>query len=236
MANTKFATAPNSCELNKQLNRNWALQVKPVGADPAEYKFVRGVTSLSPNIETSTVDASDIDSNGWTSEEKTSRSLTVSVEGQFARKGDLDLLTEDQQLLKMTGEELGADGKVDFRVWRTDIDEGWEGTATNSFTSGSGGANDLRTFTSDLKSSCEPTRIHSVAKGSERKESEPVNVEELLSVIHPKGVPAEEGSNNESGETDSETGAAGESAGGSEAGVAESEAGSEAGTEPGAAA
>ena len=34
MANTKFATAPNSCELNKQLNRNWALQVKPVGADP----------------------------------------------------------------------------------------------------------------------------------------------------------------------------------------------------------
>lgn len=220
MANTKFATAPNSCELNKQLNRNWALQVKPVGADPAEYKFVRGVTSLSPNIETSTVDASDIDSNGWTSEEKTSRSLTVSVEGQFARKGDLDLLTEDQQLLKMTGEELGADGKVDFRTWRTDIDEGWEGTATNSFTSGSGGANDLRTFTSDLKSSCEPTRIHSVAKGSERKESEPVDVEELLSVIHPKGVPAEEGSNDESGETDSETGAAA----------------SEAGSEPGAAA
>ena len=188
MAKTKFATAPNSCELNKQLNRNCALQVKPVGADPAEYKFVRGVTSLSMNIETSTVDSSDIDSNGWTSEEKTFRSLTVSVEGQFARKGDLDLLTEDQQLLKMTGEELGADGKVDFRVWRTDIDEGWEGTATNSFTSGSGGANDLRTFTSDLKSSCEPTRIHSVKKGAERKESEPVDVEELLSVIHPKGA------------------------------------------------
>ena len=215
MANTKFATAPNSCELNKQLNRNWALQVKPVGADPAEYKFVRGVTSLSPNIETSTVDASDIDSNGWTSEEKTSRSLTVSVEGQFARKGDLDLLTEDQQLLKMTGEELGADGKVDFRVWRTDIDEGWEGTATNSFTSGSGGANDLRTFTSDLKSSCEPTRIHSVAKGGERKKSEPVDVEELLSVIHPKGVPAEE---NTSGESGASTG--GNTAGGSESGAA----------------
>lgn len=215
MANTKFATAPNSCELNKQLNRNWALQVKPVGADPAEYKFVRGVTSLSPNIETSTVDASDIDSNGWTSEEKTSRSLTVSVEGQFARKGDLDLLTEDQQLLKMTGEELGADGKVDFRVWRTDIDEGWEGTATNSFTSGSGGANDLRTFTSDLKSSCEPTRIHSVAKGGERKESEPVDVEELLSVIHPKGVSAEE---NTAGESGASTG--GNTARGAEAGAA----------------
>lgn len=223
MANNKFATAPNSCELNKQLNRNCALQVKPVGADPAEYKFVRGVTSLSMNIETSTVDASDIDSNGWTSEEKVSRSLTVSVEGQFARKGDLDLLTEDQQLLKMTGEELGADGKVDFRVWRTDIDEGWEGTATNSFTSGSGGANDLRTFTSDLKSSCEPTRIHSVVKGGERKESEPVDVDELLSVIHPKGaanVKPEDDSTVETGDVES---------GGtdSETGSAESEAGSE---------
>ena len=187
MAIAKYATAPNSCELNKQLNRGWALQVKPVGADPAEYKFVRGVTSLSPNIETSTVDASDIDSNGWTSEEKTSRSLTISVEGQYARKGDLDLLTEDQQLLKVTGEELGADGKVDFRTWRTDIDEGWEGTATNSFTSGSGGANDLRTFNSDLKSSCEPTRIHSVEIGAEKKASVPIDEKELLAVLRPKG-------------------------------------------------
>jgi|GEM_PF-1960189 len=220
MANTKFATAPNSCELNKQLNRNWALQVKPVGADPAEYKFVRGVTSLSPNIETSTVDASDIDSNGWTSEEKTSRSLTVSVEGQFARKGDLDLLTEDQQLLKMTGEELGADGKVDFRTWRTDIDEGWEGTATNSFTSGSGGANDLRTFTSDLKSSCEPTRIHSVAKGDERKESKPVDVEELLSVIHPKGAANVGSGENTAGGTNSGASTGGNTARGAESGAA----------------
>ncbi|OFN17801.1 hypothetical protein HMPREF2604_07620 [Corynebacterium sp. HMSC055A01] len=195
MAIAKYATAPNSCELNKQLNRGWALQVKPVGADPAEYKFVRGVTSLGVNIETNTVDASDIDSNGWASEEKTSRSLTISVEGQFARKGDLDLLTEDQQLLKVTGEELGSDGKVDFRTWRTDIDEGWEGTATNSFTSGSGGANDLRTFTSDLKSSCEPTRIHSVKKGEEKKESTPVDVDELLKIIRPKGAAGVESRN-----------------------------------------
>ena len=192
MAIAKYATAPNSCELNKQLNRGWALQVKPVGADPAEYKFVRGVTSLSPNIETNTVDASDIDSNGWTSEEKTSRSHTVSVEGQYARKGDLDLLTEDQQLLKVTGEELGADGKVDFRTWRTDIDEGWEGTATNSFTSGSGGANDMRTFTSDLKSSCEPTRIHSVKKGEEKEASVPIDEDELRKIIRPKGGAAAE--------------------------------------------
>lgn len=188
MAIAKYATAPNSCELNKQLNRGWVLQVKPVGSDASEYKFVRGLTSLSPNIETNTVDASDIDSNGWTSEIKTSRSLTVSVEGQFARKGDLDLLTEDQQLLKYTGEELGDFGKVDFRIWRSDIDEGWEGTANNSFKSGSGGANDLRTFTSDLKSACEPTRIHSVKVGDEKKPSEKIDEEEILKAITPKGV------------------------------------------------
>lgn len=191
---TKFASAPNSCELNKQLNRGWALQVKPVGADPAEYKFVRGLTSLSPNIETNEVDATDLDSNGWSSDMKTSRSLTVKCEGQYARKGDLDLLTEDQQLLKITGEEIGSDGKVDFRVWRTDVDEGWEGTATNKFTSGSGGANDLRTFTADLKSSCEPTRIHSVEKGSENAVSVPVDEAELKKIIYPAGTaPVEEG-------------------------------------------
>ncbi|WP_288855612.1 phage tail tube protein [uncultured Corynebacterium sp.] len=184
---TKFASAPNSCELNKQLNRGWALQVKPVGADPKEYKFARGLTSLSPNIETNEVDATDLDSNGWSSDLKTSRSLTVSCEGQYARKGDLDLLTEDQQLLKITGEEIGADGKIDFRVWRTDVDEGWEGTATNKFTSGSGGANDLRTFTADLKSSCEPTRIHSVAKGADKKASEPFDEAELKKIIYPAG-------------------------------------------------
>lgn len=187
MAATKFASAPNSCELNKQLNRGWALQIKPVGADPLEYKFVRGLTSLSPNIETNEVDATDLDSNGWSSDMKTSRSLTVSAEGQYARKGDLDLLTEDQQLLKITGEEIGADGKIDFRVWRTDVDEGWEGTATNKFTSGSGGANDLRTFTSDLKSSCEPTRIHSVEKGAEHEASVPFDEAELKKIIYPAG-------------------------------------------------
>lgn len=221
MAIAKFATAPNSCELNKQLNRNWAVQVKPTGADAAEYKFVRGVTSLGVNIETNTVDASDIDSNGWASEEKTSRSLSVSIEGQFARKGDLDLLTEDQQLLKVTGEELGANGKVDFRVWRTDIDEGWEGTATNAFSSGTGGANDLRTFTADLKSSCEPTRIHSVKKGEEKKESTPIDEDELLKIIRPKGAATVESEAASTGDqTDPKPGAGTSGGDTSEAGAA----------------
>lgn len=187
MATGKFATPPNSCELNKLLTRGWVLQVKPVGAAPSEYKFVRGATSIDVNIETSTVDATDLDSGGWASDIKTSRSLTVAVTGQYVRKGDLDLLSEDQVLLKYSGEELGDLGKIDFRVWRSDVDEGWEGTASNNFQAGSGDANGLRTFTSNLKSACAPTRIHSVEKGAEGTASVEIDEEELLSVLTPTG-------------------------------------------------
>lgn len=191
MAAKKYAAAPNSCELNKQLNGNWAAQIKPHGAAPTEYKFLRGLTSVNVNVETSTVDSSDIDSGEWTSEEKTGRSLTLNLEGQYARKGDLPLLTEDQVLLKLSGEEVGQYGKVDFRVWRTDIDEGWEGTATNSFSSGSGGKSDLRTFTSDLKASCAPWRIHSVEEGKATEASVLVDEEELLATLAPSGATGE---------------------------------------------
>lgn len=190
MATKKFATPPNSCELNKLLTRGWVAQVKPVGADPSEYKFVRGATGIDVNIETSTVDATDLDSDGWASDIKTGRSLTIAINGQYVRKGDLDLLSEDQVLLKYSGEELGDLGKIDFRVWRSDIDEGWEGTASNNFQAGSGDANGLRTFTSNLKSACAPTRIHSVEKGSETKESKPLDEAELLKVLAPAGTPA----------------------------------------------
>ena len=185
-----FASAPNSCELNKLLNRNWAVQVKPVGAGPEEYRFVLGLTSVGVQVETTTVDSSDLNSDGWALEEKVGRALTINLEGQFARKGDLPLLSEDQRLLKYTGEELGSNGKVDFRAWRTDIDDGWEGTATNNFTTGAGGANELSTFTSALKSSCAPTRIHSVKKGQEKAASEVVPYDDVLKVLAPAGAAA----------------------------------------------
>lgn len=182
---TAFAKAPNSCELNKLLNRNWSVQIKPVGTDPANYKFVRGLTSVSVSTEKNAVDASDNDSEGWQAQEATSRTFKVSLEGQYAQKGQLPLLTEDQLLLKLTGEELGANGKVDVRVWRTDIDEGWESTVTNMFTSGGGAANDLRTFTAELQSVCAPTRIHSVEEGGEREASKPIDEEEAFAILRP---------------------------------------------------
>lgn len=180
-----FATAPNSCELNKLVNRNWNMQVKPSGSDPSNYRYVRGLTSLGVNVETSAVDSTDIDTGGWTTQEKTGRTLTIQADGQFAQKGNLPLLDESQQLLKVTGQETGLNGKLDVRVWRDDIDEGWESNCVNSWTEGTGGQAELRTFSAALSSSCKPTRIHSVEEGAELKKSVPVTDEEFLKALTP---------------------------------------------------
>ena len=169
------ATAPGSCELNKMLNRDWAIQVKPVGSDPSAYLFLRGIDSVNAIIETSAVDASDIDSGGWESQEKTSRKLTVMVKGKFARTNQAVGVEPSQRLLRETGEGLGAHGKIDVRVWRTDGDiEGWEFTATNLFKTDEGDANALRAFSAELQSSCAPRKILPVMVGGETKTSVPL--------------------------------------------------------------
>ena len=98
------------------------------------------------------------------------------------------MLDESQELLRVTGQEIGADGKVDVRVWRQDIDEGWETTAVNSWTEESGDANALRTFSAALQSVCAPVRIHSVKEGADKTESVPVDDKERLAIIRPRGA------------------------------------------------
>lgn len=183
-----IATAPNSCSYRDQLGRDWVIQLKPVGAAPEEYQFLMGLTSLAVNIETSAVDSTTIDANGWSGETKTGRSLTVQADGKFVVDRNLPVLPEVQQLLKVTGEELGGDGQVDIRVWRTDVSEGWEYTATNNYSTSGGDATGLRTFSAGLKSSCEPIRIESVTEGQEKAESVPVDMTEYLAITKPKGT------------------------------------------------
>lgn len=187
----EFQLMPNGCELRDQLGRDWAIQVKPVGADASEYMFLRGVTDLQVNIETQDTDSTTIDMQGWTGTTKISRSLTITAEGKFVSIDGLPVLEKSQELLYVSGGELGADGTVDVRVWRTDIDEGWEVTATNGFTTG-GGANELRTFTSTLTSNCAPTRIHSVEEGKGKEESKVVDMAEYLKVLRPGNAKAQD--------------------------------------------
>ncbi|CAB0543151.1 hypothetical protein D9B38_05485 [Corynebacterium diphtheriae] len=168
----EVAKAPGSCELNKMLNREWAVQIKRPGEGAEAWKFVRGMNSVSVNMETSTVDSSDIDSDGWESVEKTSRKLIVELKGAFARVGKATTIEPSHKLLRDTGKALGFEGKLDVRVWRTDgDDEAYELTATNEFSTESGESNALRNFSAKLQSSCAPREIKPVLKGAETKES-----------------------------------------------------------------
>lgn len=186
----EFQTMPNSCELRDQLGRDWAIQVKPVGAAASEYTYLKGITSLQVNIETTDTDSTTIDMQGWTGTTKISRALTIVAEGKFVAIDGQPILERSQELLKVSGEELGAAGTIDVRVWRTDVDEGWEVTATNAFSTA--GGNELRTFTSTLKSNCAPVRIHSVATGSGQEESERIDMDAYLKVLEPRGAGSED--------------------------------------------
>ena len=187
-----FAKAPNSCELNKQLNRGWAAQVKPKGTGPENWRFVRGATTINPVVTKNNVDATDLDSDGWESEIGTSRSLDIEITHQYVRQGDTDVLFPDQELLRYTGESLGSEGQLDVRVWRTDTDEGWEATFNNSYAPAGGDANGIREATANLKSSCAPTRIHSVEEGAERQDSVPFTDEELRARLRITPAPVTE--------------------------------------------
>jgi len=174
---------PNGCELRDQLGRDWAIQVKPVGSADDAWMYLKGVRDLQVNIETNDTDSTTIDMDGWTGTTKISRSLTITAEGKFVVVEGLAVLEKSQQLLKVTGEEIGSNGTIDVRVWRTDVDEGWEVTATNGFTT-SGGREDLRQFTSTLTSNCAPVRIHSVQEGAATKESVVIDMAEYLGVLN----------------------------------------------------
>lgn len=167
-----IATAPGSCDLNKMLNRDWAVQVKRKGSADTEWMFVRGLTSADVAIETSAVDTSDLDSKGWQSDLKTSRSITAALAGNFAVVHGEAKLDASQQLIYETGIELGSEGEIDVRAWRTDgTDEGWEFSGTNTYATTGGDANGVRGWTANIKATCAPKRIKPVLVGGETSES-----------------------------------------------------------------
>lgn len=180
----KIQLMPNGCELRDQLGRDWAIQVKPTGSADDRWDFLRGVTNLEVNIETQDTDSTTIDMGGWTGTTKVSRALTITAEGKFVHLDGLNVMEKSQELLYKAGISLGGQGTADVRVWRTDIDEGWEVTGTVGFTT-AGGANDLRTFTATISSNCAPQPIHSVKDGDSKKASEVISDEEFLAVLNP---------------------------------------------------
>lgn len=196
----KFQLMPNGCELRDQLGRDWAIQVKPVGSDASEWEFLKGVTDLQVNIETQDTDSTTIDMQGWTGTTKISRALTITAEGKFVHLDGLNVMDKSQELLYKAGISLGGLGTADVRVWRTDIDEGWEVTSTVGFTTG-GGANELRTFTATMTSNCAPSPIHSVEEGQAKQDSKVIDMDEFLAILTPASARGTEGAEGGAGET-----------------------------------
>lgn len=182
----KIQLMPNGCELRDQLGRDWAIQVKPTGSADDKWDFLRGVTNLEVNIETQDTDSTTIDMQGWTGTTKVSRALTITAEGKFVHLDGLNVMEKTQELLYKAGISLGGQGTADVRVWRTDIDEGWEVAGTVGFTT-AGGANELRTFTATITSNCAPKPIHSVKDGESKKASNVIDDKEFLAVLNPTG-------------------------------------------------
>lgn len=179
----EYAKAPNSCELNSTMTRGWQIQCKPKGTAAEQWAFVLGLTAWNSNVEKTTVDATDLNSDGWDTQTGVGRSLKATGTTKYPTKGGLPILQETTQMIKLAGEEIGENEQLDFRWWREDVDEGWEGTFVVKFTENSGDSKSFRTANIELLSNCAPTRIHSVLKGAEKKESVPLTPEELANLL-----------------------------------------------------
>lgn len=177
----KFAKMPNSCELVDALGRSWAVQAKPVGTAATEYSFIPGLTKAAPSITTDSADTTTIDADGWKTSGKVTRALTIDMEGIIKVIDGVEAMNKTQALLKFTGEEIDTNGRLDIRIWRTDIDEGWEGTFSNEWSTDEG--SDFRKFTVKANSTCAPHRIHSVLEGATTKDSVPYTAEEIMEEV-----------------------------------------------------
>lgn len=179
-----IATMPASCEARDVLGKRWAVQAKPAGAEPTEWAFIPGLTSVDVNEEITTVDSTTIDMGDYSRTSPVGKALTVTLNGIYQTAGDLGTYSRVQTLIKVATTELGA--AVDLRVWRTDVgDEGWEATFTGTWQSAGNAPGELRSFVATMSPSCEPTRIKSVLKGSETEESVPIDMAEYLSILEP---------------------------------------------------
>lgn len=184
-----IATMPSSCEARDTLGKSWAVQVKPAGADPAEYEFVPGLKSASPVEEVTTVDATTIDMGDYTRTASVGKALTITLTGFYHLVGGLPTYHKTQKLLKAATTEVGALAALDLRIWRTDVeDEGWEGTFSGTWQDGGNEPGQLREFTATLTPTCEPKRIMSVLEGAEKTESVELDLVEYRKILQPAGT------------------------------------------------
>lgn len=130
------------------LARKWAIDVdtKAEGDTVAEWTRVRAINELKPTIDSSLEDDSDYDSDGWTSQTKTS--MGWKLEMKMVRKVGFETKAPDpgQEKVRLAADQFGVDGTVHVRWYDRDGGpEAYEGYGTVTWAPDGGGVAALDT-------------------------------------------------------------------------------------------
>ncbi|AEV51982.1 phage tail tube protein [Prescottella equi] len=146
--------------LASTLARDWILEVRPVGG--STWTRVRGLSSVAPIFEGAEQDASDIDSDGYSSPIITG--LSYRIEGGGKRKGDNTAGFVDdpgQNFLRRQGRITGADNFIEARIYRRDeLPDAYQSTNIVKWTdTAAGDPNALQEFSFTLGGVGKPEEI-----------------------------------------------------------------------------
>lgn len=133
----------NDAALASKLARRYAVEVKPSGASDDEWTRVKGINSLTPNLEQNFEDSTDFDNDGWGSQEKTMQSWSLQI-GLIEKVGQADRKQDPgQRILEQTQDKFGGEGFVDVRWGERDGDVAYTGNAAVQWEPQGGGPSDL---------------------------------------------------------------------------------------------
>ena len=139
-----------STPLNASLSRKWRVDVNTGTVATPVWTQVRGVTNLTPGLEVTTQDASDYDTDGWGSDEKTMLKWSLGI-ALLRKKSDDATYDAGQEALRDKADKFGDDGTAHVRWYDRDGGpEAYSGYANVAWEPGGGGAGDLEPVTVNL--------------------------------------------------------------------------------------
>lgn len=115
-------------ELRKIALKGWRVDVNAGTTEAPNWTQVKGIRSPTLTPDFTMQDTTTLDSDGAGSDGSTLVKWRLSIEGLEGYTGNY-VRDPGQVHLKTKGRLIGADSEVELRMYRTDPDEGYEGTA-----------------------------------------------------------------------------------------------------------
>lgn len=156
---------PSSGGLSTYRAANWAVQVNTTpGAGSPTWEWWRGISKFDPSQDPTMQDDTDIDSDGFKSQQVTATSLDIAVEGLFKGVRGLDgtvPLNAGCAYVRSLRFEVGVDNELHMRFWRTDsLDtQAYEHRFAVGWKDVGGTNEELQKFTADLRGRGKPVMI-----------------------------------------------------------------------------